>query len=104
VYLGVLYLSQNSYICPIQHKLIGFYNGDESVYCAVRIEPLHTTVYASSLKVKVKQSRYRPGVAQEVKVPRFHDNGIGLVVRLSALCTGRLYPQETHLILISIRG
>ena len=31
-------------------------------------------------KVKVKQSRYRPGVAQrvqEVKVPRFHDNGTG---------------------------
>jgi hypothetical protein len=30
--------------------------------------------------VKVKQSRYRPGVAQRVagiKVPGFHDNGIG---------------------------
>jgi hypothetical protein len=30
------------------------------------------------IKVKVKQSRYRPGVAKrvpEVKVPRFHDNG-----------------------------
>jgi hypothetical protein len=30
---------------------------------------------------KVKQSRYRPGVAQrvfqEVKVPRLHDNGTG---------------------------
>jgi hypothetical protein len=29
---------------------------------------------------KVKQSRYRPGVAQrvqEVKVPRFHENGTG---------------------------
>jgi len=25
--------------------------------------------------VKVKQSRYRPGVAQ--RVPRFHDNGTG---------------------------
>jgi hypothetical protein len=32
------------------------------------------------VKVKVKQSRYRPGVAQRVpgiKVPRFHDNGTG---------------------------
>jgi len=29
-------------------------------------------------KVKVKQSRYRPGVAHpEVKVPKFHDNGTG---------------------------
>ena len=30
--------------------------------------------------VKVKQPRYRPGVArgfQEVKIPRFHDNGTG---------------------------
>jgi hypothetical protein len=24
-----------------------------------------------------KQSRYKPGVAQKVKVPRFHDNGTG---------------------------
>ena len=32
------------------------------------------------IKVKVKQCRYRPGVAQRVpgsKVPRFHDNGTG---------------------------
>jgi hypothetical protein len=32
------------------------------------------------LYIKVKQPRYRPGVAQripEVKVPRFHENGTG---------------------------
>ena len=35
---------------------------------------------SSGKKVKVKQSRYRPGVPrgfQEVKVPRFRDNGTG---------------------------
>jgi hypothetical protein len=35
---------------------------------------------SGALKVKVKQSCYRPGVAQrvpEVKVPRVHDNGTG---------------------------
>jgi hypothetical protein len=29
------------------------------------------------VKVKVKQSHYRPGGFQEVKVPRFHDNATG---------------------------
>jgi len=48
-------------------------------------------------KKKVKQSHYRPWGFQEVEAPRFQ-------VRLSALRTGRLYPQETFLVLISVRG
>ena len=52
-------------------------------------------------KVKVNQCRYRPGGAQEVKVPRQQHR---MVVRLSALRIGRLYPQEILLVLISVRG
>jgi hypothetical protein len=50
--------------------------------------------------LKVKQSRYRPGVAQIV--PDFmttaQDGG------KVSLSTGHLYPQEMLLVLISVRG
>ena len=53
---------------------------------------------------KVKQSHYKPRGFQEVEVPRFQDNQHMKVVKLSALCSGRLYPQEMFLVLISVRG
>jgi len=58
-------------------------------------------------KVNVKQSHYRFGVAQRVlRKLRFPDfvttaEDGGKVVSLS---TGRLYPQEMLLVLISVRG
>jgi hypothetical protein len=59
------------------------------------------------VKVNVKQFRYRPGVAQ--RVPGSYGSQIAwqrhrMVVRLSALRTGRLYPQGMLLVLISVRG
>jgi len=53
---------------------------------------------------KVKQSHCRPWGFQEVEAPKFQDSRHMKVVRLSVLSTGRLYPQETFLVLISVRG
>jgi len=60
------------------------------------------TVQSHCRRGKPKQSHYRP--LQEVETPRFQDNQHMKVVKLSALRTGRLYPRETFLLLISIRG
>ena len=54
--------------------------------------------------VSVKHSHYRPKGFQKIEALRFQDSQHMKVVRLSALRTGRLYPQEIFLVLISVRG
>ena len=50
IYVFCIYLRTNSDLCHLQHKLIGFYNPDESVYSAVRIGALNKVVCKSPLK------------------------------------------------------
>jgi len=74
------------------------------IYIGTRTAYIYEHIY---IYIKVKQSHYRPGQAQRVLRKLSFPDFVTTAqdgCRLSALRTGRLYPQEILLVLISVRG
>ena len=73
-----------------------------------RISAVHFQLPRDSSRWKTESSPCTVLVAHEgfrrLRLPGFSDSRRMKVVRLSHLCTGRLYPQPDSLALISVRG
>jgi len=96
-------------VCIVHYfaNLSQFSDQQSSVYLKGKLSLSTRWRHIVAIDIQGKQSLYRPGVAQWV--PRSYGFQITwhwprMVVRLSALRTGRCYPQEILLVLISVWG
>ena len=92
----------NSFGSIIKMNTCVVFNKNPLMYTHPSLMTWVTTFGASKLLITSKQSHYRPrGFLGSFQIPwQWHR----MVVRLSALRTGRLYTQEILLVLISVRG